>query len=499
MQFLKNISTNIFGKIFIALLVGLVLAFPIFTHLADHSIRLWDESINVLHAINMSLNHNFLMRMRDGVPDMWETKPPFLIWCMVLSIKLFGYNELAYRFPTAFAGVGIMAAMFYFFKKLKFNAAYLTAFFVGLILVSSVGFYKEHVVRTADHEAMYMLLALLGLFHIFCAVEKNETITKSIYLSAIFFSFSVLTKSVAPLMFLPGIFIFFLVEKKMLLLLRNKHFYLSLILFLIPIVSYYLLRENYNHGYIQQAFNNEWLPRYLNADGHYNDENYWYYFILMKNDQFVYFFPFVFLSIIWCCFFVKEKSLGRFFSIQSLSFFFIVSKGGNNTWYDFPLIIFSAIIIGLTLRDLIFMAIDFIKPKQKNVAIGIIALLIFAVPYFTTVYQNTNINTHDDSPEMSYGYGFRALQKGNTLPHQFFVLEKYNLQMAWHLKDYVAVFNETKHYQITRINDCRKLKAGDVVMATFWEQKDSLHQQFVCKTLLNENNCELMQLTALKQ
>jgi 4-amino-4-deoxy-L-arabinose transferase-like glycosyltransferase len=499
MEFLKNISTNIFGKIFIALLTTFVLAFPIFTHLADHSIRLWDESINVLHAINMSLNHNFLMRMRDGVPDMWETKPPFLIWCMVLSIKLFGYNELAYRLPTAFAGIGIMAVLFYFFKKLKVNAAFLTAFFVSLILVSSVGFYKLHVVRTADNEAIYMLLALLGLFHIFCGVEKNEVISKSIYLAAIFFCLSVLTKSVAPLMFLPGVFIFLLVEKKMLRLLRNKHFYFAVILFLIPILSYYLLRERYNHGYIRQVLYMEGLPRYFNSEGHYNNENFGYYFILMKNEQFAYFFPFVFISIIWCCFFAKEKSLGRFFSIQTLSFFFIVSKGANNGWYDFPLIIFSAIIVGLALRDFIFMTVDFIKAKQKNVAIGIIAVLIFATPYCTTIYQNTNIKTLDDSPEICYGYAFRAFQQQNISTTKFFVLEKYNLQMAWHLKDYVEVFNKIKHYQITRIDDWKKLKVGDVVMTPFWEQKDSLRQQFVCKTLLNEYDCELIKLTALKQ
>jgi len=36
---------------------------------------------------------------------MWNTKPPLMIWCQVISMKLLGINEWAIRLPSALAAL----------------------------------------------------------------------------------------------------------------------------------------------------------------------------------------------------------------------------------------------------------------------------------------------------------------------------------------------------------------------------------------------------------
>ncbi|UOQ78563.1 hypothetical protein MUN84_08455 [Hymenobacter sp. 5516J-16] len=63
-------------------------------------IYLWDESRVAVNAAEMALNNNWLVAHFEGQPDLWNTKPPLLLWLQVLSIKLFGFNEVAIRLPT---------------------------------------------------------------------------------------------------------------------------------------------------------------------------------------------------------------------------------------------------------------------------------------------------------------------------------------------------------------------------------------------------------------
>ncbi len=48
-------------------------------------------------------NGNFIVTYFEDKPDMWNTKPPLLIWIQVLFMKFVGVNELAVRLPSAIA------------------------------------------------------------------------------------------------------------------------------------------------------------------------------------------------------------------------------------------------------------------------------------------------------------------------------------------------------------------------------------------------------------
>ncbi|MCU0339384.1 MAG: glycosyltransferase family 39 protein [Spirosomaceae bacterium] len=76
----------------------------------------WDEINFAESAREMLLTGNYLRVQIDFKP-FWE-KPPLFIWLQVLSMKVFGVNEFAARFPNAVVGVLTLLSFFYIGKRL---------------------------------------------------------------------------------------------------------------------------------------------------------------------------------------------------------------------------------------------------------------------------------------------------------------------------------------------------------------------------------------------
>jgi 4-amino-4-deoxy-L-arabinose transferase-like glycosyltransferase len=76
----------------------------------------WDEINFAECAREMIVSHNYLNVQIDFHP-FWE-KPPLFIWMQVLSMKAFGINEFAARFPNALCGIASLLLIFNIGKKL---------------------------------------------------------------------------------------------------------------------------------------------------------------------------------------------------------------------------------------------------------------------------------------------------------------------------------------------------------------------------------------------
>jgi len=63
--------------------------------LDGHPVYLSDESRQAFNSFEMFLNGNWLVTTFENKPDLWNTKPPLLIWLQVLFYHLVGTNELA--------------------------------------------------------------------------------------------------------------------------------------------------------------------------------------------------------------------------------------------------------------------------------------------------------------------------------------------------------------------------------------------------------------------
>ena len=112
---LKNISLNRNIVIQTAiLLLGAVLFLPGLgsVHLFD-----WDE-INFAESAREMIVTGDYMTVQINFEPFWE-KPPLFIWMQVLSMKIFGINEFAARFPNAICGIVTMLVLFNIGTRLK--------------------------------------------------------------------------------------------------------------------------------------------------------------------------------------------------------------------------------------------------------------------------------------------------------------------------------------------------------------------------------------------
>lgn len=99
---------------FLIVLLGLLFFFPFLgnTHLFD-----WDE-INFAECAREMLVTGDYSTVQINYLPFWE-KPPVFIWMQVLSMKIFGINEFAARFPNALGGIITLLVLFNAGKRLR--------------------------------------------------------------------------------------------------------------------------------------------------------------------------------------------------------------------------------------------------------------------------------------------------------------------------------------------------------------------------------------------
>ena len=108
----------------IVVLWAAVLFFPFLgaVHLFD-----WDEINFAESAREMLVSGNYQQVQINFVPFM--EKPPLFFWLQALSMKLFGVNEYAARFPNALTGLVTLLLVFQLGKRYFGRTL---AFFLGL-------------------------------------------------------------------------------------------------------------------------------------------------------------------------------------------------------------------------------------------------------------------------------------------------------------------------------------------------------------------------------
>jgi 4-amino-4-deoxy-L-arabinose transferase-like glycosyltransferase len=373
----------LFGSVVFVLVI-----FPVFAHLDALPIRLWDEARNAVNAFEMSQNGQWFVTHFEGHPDLWNTKPPLLIWFQVFWIKLIGYNELAVRLPSAIAAFLTLALIFRFLKRQLQHAVFtLTPVFV---LLTTSGFLGEHSGRTGDYDALLTLFTTAGAISFYRMIQTNST--KYFYLFFSMLTLGTLTKGVAGLLFLPGYFLLSIFFRRFVAILKNKHLYLGMLLFISITASYYYIRELQNPGYLKAVYENELGGRFLEVTENHK-ASFWYYY---SN----FFFRFEFwIYLVPCGFLVGYvsknkaiKNLTLFCAIMALSFFLVISLAQTKlAWYDVPIFPFLAILTGTFIN----FTYDFLQKIEvdklalnRNVLHPIFLFFIFIKPYENIIQQN---------------------------------------------------------------------------------------------------------------
>ncbi|WP_074987986.1 ArnT family glycosyltransferase [Rufibacter ruber] len=410
------------------LLFGIILL-PLFGKLETVPIRVWDEARQAINAYEMSKNHNFLVTYFEGQPDMWNTKPPFLIWLQVVFMKVFGVSVLAVRLPSAIAAFLTCVLLLFFSER------YLKSFWFGfiavLLLVCAQGYVHYHATRTGDYDALLTLFTTAGNLFFFLHCESKKT--KYLYLFFAATALGVLTKSVSGLLFLPALAIYAFYSKQFLPLIRNKHFYVGLTGCLLAVLGYYGLREVYNPGYLEAVYQNELGGRYLTAiEGHTG--GFWFYYDDLINYRFPEFYLFIPCGVV-IGLASKERpfrKMAAFSFLVTLTFFLIISTGKTKLpWYDVPLFPFYALLSAITL----YCFFTILKKStlitslfQWNPLPFLLLFLLFINPYKRMKDKVMNpVEASSDVELYEMGYYLKDAVKGkHPTQDRFFVFEGYN-------------------------------------------------------------------------
>lgn len=185
--------------------IGALLLFLPFlgaSHLFD-----WDEINFAESAREMILTGDYLT-VQINFEAFWE-KPPLFIWMQVASMKLFGVNEFAARFPNAICGIVTLLALYNIGKK-HFNQKF------GLIWVFAyVGSVLPHFYfKSGIIDPWFNLFIFLGIYYFYLYLDADSKRKQNITLSAVFIGLGVLTKGpVAVLVFLLAGFVFLVLNK----------------------------------------------------------------------------------------------------------------------------------------------------------------------------------------------------------------------------------------------------------------------------------------------
>lgn len=442
------------------LITILITALPLFSHLDSLPIQSWDEARVVTNALEMyqGRGNNILVPTYYGEPEMWNTKPPLLIWMQVLSMKIFGINELAVRLPTAFAAF-FTCLLLYWFCARKLNKPLLGIIAAGM-LTTSEGYIRVHGARTGDYDALLILFTTAYTLFYFLYLDTRHK--KYIYTAAGMLALGCLTKGVAALFFTPALFLFTLLFRRHYFVFKSKHFYISLGIFIFIGLGYYLLREHFNPGYLKAVWENE-------LGGRYNDTledhvgNYWYYWDWIKSKGFEYWIVFFPVGV-WLAFTSASKKIRYFFLYVLLLIvvqFTIISTAQTKlNWYEMPiypfLALFSAIPLFILLRVLFRFARKINSKKYVGFAF-LLLLLFFYSPYKNIIdFVESSIPPNVDVENMNMAIFLKDAKDGkHNIDGYKLVWDEFQPNLMWYVFAYMG-----KPENVVRFS--RELFPGDI-------------------------------------
>lgn len=477
---------------------ALLIYFPVFQDIDRLPVQLWDESRNANNAIEMVQNGNYLIRHYNGAPDMWELNPPLLTWLQSASMKVFGYNEFALRFPISLAVILTIFILLKFFKK-EFGT-YLPGITASLVLLTSQGYIGVHIARSGDHDAVLILFLAAAMLNFYLYIKYFNQSKYLIY-TTIFLILAVYTKSIAGLFFLPGFLVYTLIKGKIKAVFSDYRTYLSILSFLFVVGIYYFLREYNNPGYLNYVWNDQLFPRFNNTSENitYAHSGYFFYFINLFDWRFTYWLPFLLGAPIY----LKLKGASQFRDIILLAFscsitlLLILSTGTKHIWYDGPVFPLFSMITGVIIFLLYKNLQDTFKKVTKNqfpFAVHFL-VIIFFWPYYSAI--NKVYKAKEEDTRLYNGLFIRHLEKENKayLNYSMF-FQGYNAPVEFYVK---ALNTDGKHNVRVLGDQIKHLNIHDTIMSCDWASYHILDKAFVLNTIESFEHCRMYVIEEIKE
>jgi 4-amino-4-deoxy-L-arabinose transferase-like glycosyltransferase/Gpi18-like mannosyltransferase len=482
-------------KVMAMVVLLILMYFPFFAYLDTLPIQIWDEARLATNAREMFLHANWLVPHFEGAPDMWNTKPPLMIWLQVLFMKVIGINELSVRLPAAISAfiTAIIVLLVWVRQEKNFWLGVLSVCF----LMTSAGFIGIHSARTGDYDALLTLFSTIACFSLYLFLDNKKVVYLYVLFSAL--ALGILTKGITIMLFGPGMLLYVFWKKQFLSIIKNKHFYIGLLGLIIVVLAYYIMREQANNGYLQAVMENELGGRFLNTLENHQG-NFWYYLRgFVVNNRFQW---------IWLCLMgmvlylskvqAKYKDFFGFTLILGVSYFIVISLSKTKLiWYDMPLYPLMSVQAAIS----IYYVYYWLKEKGcfsneasyfRVYAFVIIVLLgLFYVRIVESVYRPKEIVGTEHESEMGY-----ILKK--TLRGEFNFDGAYICNGVY--APQVAFYTNLLRQQQQDIGYKYKqeLQVGDKVLSNKDDIKQYIVDNFKCQTTDLGHNVTLNELIEKK-
>jgi len=384
------------------LILFLAIYATLFNQLTTMPMYIWDEAVYADNSLQMIFNKNFLINYFDGTPDMWNMNPPLSTWIHIPFMLLFNYSELAMRLPSALSGVIICFFFISFFHKHFKND--LLGYFSSFVLLTTSGFVAFHVTRTGDLDAIVSLFSTLYVIFFYLYIEYESK--KYLMLTFLFILCAYFTKSVAGLLFLPGLLFYAIYKRKLKMFLFSKHFLLYLSVFIFVIISYYITVDYMQTGFVKLFIERAITGRYFETnEGH--SQPFFFYFTIMRNITFKHWIFLLPLSLLLLLF-EKNKKMKDFLIyivVSSFLFFVVISFSETKlAWYNAQIFPFLSIWVAYGIFNFIsFISCSFDNTVWlKRVVIVLFIIAIFGSP-FLSITNDIIDKRNDFSSEIKYG------------------------------------------------------------------------------------------------
>jgi 4-amino-4-deoxy-L-arabinose transferase-like glycosyltransferase len=364
-------------------LLGVIL-FPLVFDLHRIPIQIWDESRLANNALEMYDSGKLLVTTFDGQPDLWNTKPPLLLWIQVgLMHLLGGPSELAMRIPSAAAAVASVLLLIGF--SVRVLRSWGTGLAAGFILVTIPGYVSTHMTRTGDYDSMLVWWIILGLVSFFQFLETNRT--RYLLLWGLSIAAAIMTKGVAALLGMPALLLYTILQGRLWQLLRQPRVWAVVLGALALPALYYLTREAAAPGYWHAVVINELGGRFAGTlDEHQGP---WTYYLQNLEDHLLGAWKYWLLPAIIILALERGSSATR--RLSMLLFFFVVcwltvisTAQTKLEWYPGPVYPPLAWLMAMALNAVYHRAQRWLPTAtlRWQPLLGIVALLLLMlVPY----------------------------------------------------------------------------------------------------------------------
>jgi 4-amino-4-deoxy-L-arabinose transferase-like glycosyltransferase len=344
-------------------LVALLAVVLYFTKLGGTGLATWDDCYYAQKAKEILQTGDWLTMHYDGVPAF--DNPPFFMWLIALSYKVFGVTEFAAKFPSALMGVLAVALTFVFVSYLYDNWI---GFYAAFVLAATTSFAKY--ARHAMMDVTLTFFVVLALTSLILAVHGRK---RYLFVWAVSIGACVLIKSVLgffPLL-ISGVF---LLATGNVRLVGSWQFLLSGLIVVVLGGGWYA-HQYTTHGQVFIDVHFKWLIIQRSFE---EEPQAWYQHLSYFKDLITYYWPWLPFSVFGLVLLTKEARRRNPYSILIIAWIVLYIgimsiMQSRRVWYIMPVFPALAIASGLALRALI--------PDGKRIAAAKAVLLVLILGF----------------------------------------------------------------------------------------------------------------------